>query len=213
MNNLSRSLIVLALFGSIVVVVGQQRTGLQSTAPAQPDKPATRQAVQDARLKKLFSKVGVEFEPDAIKFENPGYRQIKIGWRNSALAKSPDNAGLSVNASEPQVAELRVIQSEEHVGALPRHRSLEFSSTHILIAAVSRKNQLRWWTIIPDPRVVRAEFPAADGQLKGETLSNFDFTLDVAYPDDPNISGLRFYHPVWNGTDFDLRLLATTAIN
>ena len=58
---------------------------------------------------------------------------------------------------------------------------------------------------MPDPRLVRGETETPTGELRGETYYVSNITLVVAFPDDPEIANLRFYHPVWNGTDFDLK--------
>ena len=60
---------------------------------------------------------------------------------------------------------------------------------------------------MPDPRVVRSETQSPTGELRAEDYYVSNVTLVVAFPDDPDIANLRFYHPVWNGTDFDLKPL------
>jgi len=81
----------------------------------------------------------------------------------------------------------------------------------MFVAAVDAANKLRWWSIMPDPRVVRAESQTATGELRSQDYYVSDVTLVVAFPDDPGISTLRFYHPVWNGADFDLKLLTVVS--
>jgi hypothetical protein len=101
-----------------------------------------------------------------------------------------------------------IVEDKKRSGTLPRHRSLELSPAHILIAAVDATNKLRWWSIMPDPRLVRSETQTPTGELRGENYYASNVTLVVAFPDDPEIANLRFYHPDWNGTDFDLKSLA-----
>ena len=81
----------------------------------------------------------------------------------------------------------------------------------MFVAAVDASNKLRWWSIMPDPRVVRSETQTATGELRSQDYYISNVTLVVAFPDDPEIATLRFYHPVWNGTDFDLKPLTVVS--
>jgi len=157
------------------------------------------------QLQKLMSKVGVDAREIKVRTDQPQtYRELKIRW--AASTKSATELR-PANNSEDQTPSVSIVDEKKRSGSLPRQRSLELSSTHIFIAAVDATNKLRWWSIILDPRVVRAETQAPTGELRGEDyyVSNVNFV--VAFPDDPEIAQLRFYHPVWNGTDFDLKLL------
>ena len=171
----------------------------------QSQRPTAEKMQQ--QLQKLMSKVGVEVLEISGRTEQPQtYRELKIRWSDSA--KSTTELRTSNNAEEQtQAPNVSIIEDKKLSGTLPRHRSLELSSQHIFIAAVDATNKLRWWSIILDPRVVRAETQTPAGELRGENyyVSNINFA--VAFPDDPEIAQLRFYHPIWNGTDFDLKLL------
>jgi len=154
-----------------------------------------------------MSKVGVDVPEINVRTDQTQtYRELKIRWADSAKSTTELR---SANNSEEQTPtpSVSIIDDKKRSGTLPRQRSLELSSTQIFIAAVDATNKLRWWSIILDPRVVRAETQTPTGELRGENyyVSNVNFV--VAFPDDPEIAQLRFYHPVWNGTDFDLKLL------
>lgn len=159
------------------------------------------------QLQKLMSKVGVDVVEVNVRTDQPQtYRELKIRWADST--KSTTELRPANNAEEQaQATSVSIVEDKKRSGTLPRSRSLELSPTHIFIAAVDVTNKLRWWSIILDPRVVRAETQTPIGELRGENyyVSNVNFA--VAFPDDPEIAQLRFYHPVWNGTDFDLKLL------
>ena len=163
-----------------------------------------REAVQQERLKKLLSKVDVDVPEINSRGAQPQtYRELKIRWGDSKKSelKAAANAGDRISSA--------VVEDKKRSGSLPRSRSLELSPAHIFVAAVDASNKLRWWSIMPDPRVVRSETQTASGELRSQDYYLSNVTLVVAFPDDPEIANLRFYHPVWNGTDFDLKPLTT----
>jgi len=173
-----------------------------------PVEKNRRETVQQEQLKRLMSKVGVDVVEIAARNDQPAtYRELKINWADST--KSTTELRSAVN-SEQQTSpqKVSVVEDKKRSGTLPRHRSLELSSTHIFIAAVDATDKLRWWSIMPDPRLVRGETQTPTGELRGENYYVSNVTLLVAFPDDPEIANLRFYHPVWNGTDYDLKPLA-----
>jgi hypothetical protein len=162
-----------------------------------------RETVQRDQLKKLMSKVSVDVVETAARTElRPSYRELKIRWTDSA--KTND---LKTEAQTKAPSAL-IVEDNRRSGTLPRQRSLELSQTLIFIAAVDATNKLRWWSTMPDPRVVRAESPTATGEIRRQDFYASNVTLVVAFPDDPEITTLRIYHPVWNGTEFDLQPLS-----
>lgn len=173
-----------------------------------PVEKNRRESVQQEQLKKLMSKVGVDVVEIAARTGQPAtYRELKINWADST--KSTTELRSAVNSEQqtpPQ--KVSVVEDKKRSGTLPRHRSLELSPMHIFIAAVDATDKLRWWSVMPDPRLVRGETQTPTGELRGENYYVSNVTLVVAFPDDPEIASLRFYHPVWNGTDFDLKPLA-----
>ncbi len=180
--------------------------------PVQGQRPIERnrrETLQQEQLKKLMSKVGVEVsDTDARAAQPQTYRELKIRWVDSTKS----NSGLRPAAQEQtQTPSVSVIEDKKRPGTLPRQRSLELSPTQIFVAAVDAANKLRWWSIMPDPRLVRSETRTASGELRGEDYYVSNVTLLVAFPDDPEIARLRFYHPVWNGTQFDLKPLTNVA--
>ncbi|HEU4766496.1 MAG TPA: hypothetical protein VFS77_03955 [Pyrinomonadaceae bacterium] len=184
---------------------------LCSFAPAKGQRTTgetnRREAVQQERLKKLLSKVDVQVpEINARAAQPQTYRELKIRWADST--KSKTELRPAANAGD-QISSVSVVEDKKRSGTLPRSRSLELSPAHVFVAAVDAGNKLRWWSIMPDPRVVRSETQTSSGELRGQDYYVSNVTLVVAFPDDPEIANLRFYHPVWNGTDFDLKLLTT----
>jgi len=162
-----------------------------------------RQIMQREQLRKLMSSVGVDLPAtDAWAIQFPIYRQLKLNWADSA--KSTTELRSEAQTQGPKVS---IVEDGKRSGTLPRQRSLELAPTLMFVAAVDASNKLRWWSIMPDPRVVRSETQTATGELRSQDYYLSNVTLVIAFPDDPEISTLRFYHPVWNGTDFDLKAL------
>ena len=156
-----------------------------------------------------MSRVGVEVPDSAFRgAQTQTYRELKIRWNDPA--KPGNTLKPAYNPQEQtQAPSASIVEEKRRSGALPRNRSLELSPAQIFIAAVDATNKLRWWSIVPDPRVVRSETQTPTGELRGEDYYVSNVTLVVAFPDDPEIANLRFYHPVWNGTEFDLKPLTT----
>ena len=166
-----------------------------------------RETVQREQLKKLMAKVAVDVDETGARVEQRAtYRELKIRWSDSTKSNSelrPANLGAQTPA--PTVA---IVEDNKRSGTLPRQRSLELSQSHLLVAAVDATNKLRWWSLMPDPRLVRYETPTATGELRRQDFYVSNVTLVVAFPDDPEIATLRIYHPIWNGTEFDLQPLS-----
>ena len=195
MNTLLRLLLSVFVLGSFTFV-RSQKPAIQKNG---------REYGQQQQLKKLLSRVGVDVPAiEARRAQPQKYRELKI--RLSDPTKSPSDSRPALNKKE-QTPSAAIVEDKRESGALPRQRSLELSPTQIFIAAVDATNKLRWWSIVPDPRVVRSETQSPTGEMRGEDYYVSNVTLVVAFPDDPEIVNLRFYRPVWNGTDFDLKPL------
>lgn len=166
-----------------------------------------KQIVQREQLRKLMSRVEVDVpERDARTNQPQTYRELMIRWADPTKSM----VDLSSEA-QTQIPRVSIVDDKKRPGTLPRQRSLELAPTLMFVAAVDASNKLRWWSIMPDPRVVRSETQTATGELRSQDYYLSNVTLVVAFPDDPGIATLRFYHPVWNGTDFDLKPLTVVS--
>jgi len=166
----------------------------------------SRETLQQERLQKLLSKVGVDVvELKGTSNQLQSYREVKIRWADSTGKSTNQTITSEAQKLPPSVS---LVEDNKRSGTLPRHRSLELAPTHIFIAAVDETNKLRWWSIVPDPRLIRSETQTPSGELRSQNFYLSNITMMVAFPDDPQIANLRFYHPDWTGTDFDLKLLA-----
>jgi hypothetical protein len=166
-----------------------------------------RQTVQREQLRKLMSRVDVDVpENDGRANQPQTYRELKLNWADPT--KSTNELRSEAQTQIPRVS---IVEDKKRSGTLPRQRSLELAPTLMFVAAVDATNKLRWWSIMPDPRVVRSETQTATGELRSQDYYIANVTVVVAFPDDPEIATLRFYHPVWNGTDFDLKPLTVVS--
>jgi hypothetical protein len=166
-----------------------------------------RETLQQEQLKKLMSKVGIDVPENDARTDPPKrYRELKIRWGVSTKSTT-ELRPANKPEEQTQPPSVFIVEDNKRLGTLPRNRSLELSPAHIFIAGVDATNKLRWWSIVHDPRLVRAETQTPTGELRGEDYYVSNVTLLVAFPDDPEIANLRFYHPFWNGTEFDLKPL------
>ena len=176
-------------------------------SPSTMGQNQRRETVQREQLKRLMSKVSVDVvETGARADQRPTYRELKIRWADST--KSTNELRPASLGSQTQAPSASIVEDNKRSGTLPRQRSLELSQSQIFIAAVDATNKLRWWSVMPDPRLIRSETPTATGELRRQDFYASNVTLVVAFPDDPEIATLRIYHPVWNGTEFDLQPLS-----
>lgn len=212
MTILTLSLVVLSLLSSFGLVQGHcESKDQQSLPPSISTQKTRREILQEAHLKALFAKVGVSVEVENGTRNNQPqtFREVKVRW---ASIVSNSEASSSVSTQLELTPNISVLESKKRFGTLPRRRSLELSPTQVLIAAVDKKNQLRWWSIVADPRVVRSESQTSAGDLLSKNYYLSNTTLVVAFPDDPQIVDLRFYHLLWTGSEFSLTLMAIAPV-
>lgn len=198
MKTFFRLLLAFLILGPFTVAQSQ-RTAVEK---------GRRETVQREQLKKLMAKVNVDVPDVDVRSDQrqTSYRELKVRWADSTKSTTELRPVANADAQTPTPS-VSIVEDKKLPGTLPRQRSLELAPTLMFIAAVDATNKLRWWSIMPDPRVVRAETQTATGELRSQDYLVSNVTLAVAIPDDPEIATLRFYHPVWNGTDFDLKPL------
>jgi hypothetical protein len=184
----------------------------QSIGPTPPQSdspnPDREQALRN-KLDSLLSPVGVSVGNSLQSIQVEGYRQVQVRW--NAYEGSAD----VINPMEQQSAlnpEMRLLGERKEKGGLPKQRTLELSTEQILVVAVDSKQQLKAWTLIADPRILRAELPDAKGKLSKHLLHYSKPQFSVAFPDMPEIKELRFYAPNWTGTEITLVLIGSVAV-
>lgn len=164
-----------------------------------------RESMNRDRLATLLSAVGVTVEETArLSSRAESSRQILLSWNAPVEGRSPSAA---FTEQEPAGGVLSVVKSRKLEQGLSLPRAFELSPTQVLVVAVNESQQLRWWSLMPDPRILRAETSDDAGNLSGQTLYRSKADFIVAVPDDQTITEVRLYHPRWNGTEFSLESL------
>jgi hypothetical protein len=172
-------------------------------------EPEKETQIQNA-VANLLSTVGVRVGDTVLRSDARTYRQVTIRWQSSA---TPAMKSADLIEKQAGSGTLKLLASLKRNGSLPRERSFELASTQLLIIALDKREELRWWRLLPDPRLIRSESPTTTGEISGETfyLPETDFIIE--YPDDPEIVELRFYHPAWTGKEFRLETISTLSVD
>lgn len=168
---------------------------------------AAREARVKTQLETLLSPVGIRIGEMISPAPADTVREVRIQWEAYPGAPLVVAPGQQPSGPTFTVSDQRIIK-----GGLTRQRSLEMSSTQMLVVAVNAIGQLKAWTLITDPRLLRVETPTAANELKGQVLHHSTPDFLVAIPNDPEIVELRFYHPEWTGKEFVLELLGSSAL-
>ena len=105
--------------------------------------------------------------------------------------------------------EMKVIAQQRRAAAARHRRSPQLDGEVMLVTALDRNRQLRFWNIIPDPRVVHVELPQPGGELRGGTVRRESSHFLVVLPDDPSIAEVRFDVPRHDGEQTTLETLAS----
>lgn len=150
-------------------------------------------------LQTLFAPVGITVEKQVLS---------AAGSSQRLTAQLGAQMGIAARSSAPM---LTVVKREKNVGPPARRRALELSPDLLVVASLDAQGRLRDWTLLRDPRTVRAEFPANNGQLTGARLDVANPYCLVDIPDDPAIAEIRIYQPVWSGRSYDLQLIGRTS--
>jgi hypothetical protein len=173
-----------------------------STRPAETN----RNAMINNQLRSLLGTVGVSVGDTPPVTSD--HRRVTVHWQSST-----DNSKSLLNEQPKGSGVLTATSSLARPGSVPVPRTLELATTHTLVIGVDESQQLLWWNQFPDPRILRAEVPDASGQQHiGRTFYRSETDFTVAYPNNPAINELRFYHPLWNGTGFELELIGSVSV-
>ena len=209
--------VILPIFVMILLLVSMDAHVAQN--PAKPEtSPTSRARMPEPEketlirnsLAELLVGEGVRVPGTLPLSQGPNYKEIRVRWESAVTSVKGDVVSLE---KRPTLGALTRLRSTKRSGTLPRERSFELSSNQILIIALNQSGELRWWTLMLDPRLVRAERPQPTGETAGEDyyLPTVDFIVN--YPDDAAIEELRFYHPLWTGKTFQLELLTTLPVD
>ena len=111
-------------------------------------------------------------------------------------------------AAQP-ASDVTVLSRTRGAGPLPQERDPQLSADRLVIVSADATGRELDWRIVLDPRIVRAEFPGAQGQLSGRTFQRAEVNLLVDIPDNPDIVRLRIYAPQLTNDGWVLNLLTT----
>ena len=200
-NALIIAIILAALLLSFAGLVAQTRSQ-KTSAPKQPNATAPverdKEAIIRTKLGVLLSDVDLTIGSALPPSEN--YRELRVHWESSK-----SNSTELIKRELAVGGSLNRVSAVARTGALPRQRSFELSPDQMLVVALDENEAVRWWRLMPDPRLVRAEVGHADMHSENYYLPKVDFVVEC--PDDPLLREVRFYQPVWNGEEFRLELL------
>jgi hypothetical protein len=137
------------------------------------------------------------------------FHEVRVHW--DAYPMLPSESIL-----EPQrfhaASIFALVERRRASGAIPPQRAIELSADQLLIIAVHRLGRDRQRILLPDPRLLRAEWPDPTGELQGVVLYRANAEFFVPVPDDLAITELHVYHPRWTGNAFDLDLVGTVQL-
>ena len=131
--------------------------------------------------------------------ETSTVRELTIQWTTSPPLQG--SQGKSVDA-------FALVRQRTTNAGLRRERQPELSADQIVVVVQNAAARDLDWRLTPNPRIVRAETPGADGRLSGQVLERASGELLVTIADVPGADRVRLYRPVWTGQEYSLELLA-----
>ena len=149
----------------------------------------------------LLEEVGVSVDAGGFPIDSPD-SSVEFHLRWAAVA-SPSPSPLTNPSADP-TQELTLVTRRIATGPAPQLRGLRLATDRLFVAAVDAGNALRSWTVVADPRIVRAESFGPDGAIQGEDLYRPDADLFVTIPNDTAVAALRVYQTLWDGQAFHL---------
>ncbi len=154
-------------------------------------------------LEELIRSVDVRVEDLSLPSQTQSAQDIRVRWQGEATTAP---TGIAERPVQPR-GSFSALGRSAGAGSLQRQRSPELSTYQVLVLAVDAQKGLKGWSLIPDPRVLRAELPGPGGELRGQITYQSNAEFVVSLPDDPSITELRFYQPRWTGQAFALDLI------
>ncbi len=157
----------------------------------------------------LLEEVGVRVDAGELPIDSPDSSvEFHLRW----MAVAPPSPSPPATPSADPTQGLTLVTRRIAAGPAPQLRGLRLATDRLFIAAVDAGNALRSWTIVADPRIIRAESFGPDGAIQGEDLYRPDADLFVAVPEDAAVVALRVYRTVWDGQAFHLTPLGAVPV-
>lgn len=209
-NNKSRKVFMVSILIAVLLTAGASflaQTGNLFQKQGSPLPEKEKEQSSKNKLAAVLSTVGLRV---GAPIDNAGsYRELRLSWES---LQKPNSSGLFSEQQSASAGSLRKLSSTARRGSLPRERSMELSPDSLMVVGVDENETARWWRVMIDPRLVRAEV-GTTSEMRSQNLylANVDFI--VGCPDDAQLRELRFFHPVWNGESFRLELVGTIPLN
>ena len=227
MNNIFRIFITLSiLVGSVIAgaffLLRSEATLAQSKTTSNMNAENRNSTLRDGRTAPIAESNNNSLLKTLLVSENLGYDeqtllapQVEKSQTLQIRLTSQDTVSSdAVSAKKPVNTDLFLQQSKTSDEGLARQRSLELSPTQILVVALNEKQQVLWWTLQVDPRVLRLESADDTGRLSGgDIVYRNEAELLVSLPADKRIVALHLYHPDWDGNRFQLELIGNLDIS
>ena len=154
----------------------------------------------------LLGEVGVSVDAGGFPIDSPDSSlEFHLRW----MAVAPPSPSPPPNPSADPTQGLTLVTRRIATGPAPQLRGLRLATNRLFVAAVDAGNALRSWTVVADPRIIRAESFGLDGAIQGEDLYRPDADLFVTIPNDAAVAALRVYQTVWDGQAFHLTPLGS----
>jgi hypothetical protein len=131
-----------------------------------------------------FDSLTARVAPDAMPPAS-SVQELTVNWN---VDVAPAGALLSTNAAPVPINGFQVVGRRVMVGAMPRERHPELSADQLVVVGAGLDGSPVSWSLIKDPRIVRAEQPGADGVLTGRTLYRASAQLAVVLPNLPQVA-------------------------
>ena len=162
-----------------------------------------------AQLTILLGEVGVSVDAGELPIDSPDSSQeLHLRW----AAVAPPSPSPPPNPSADPTQGLTLVTRRIAAGPAPQLRGLRLATNRLFVAAVDAGNALRSWTIVADPRIIRAESFGPDGAIQGQDLYRPDADLFVTIPNDAAVTALRVYQTLWDGRTFHLTPLGAVPV-
>jgi len=127
-------------------------------------------------------------------------REIQIHMSVGAIGQE----GLKFPAARPDYYQVTIMRQRSTRGTLPRERHPELSEDHLVVMAVDGRGDEIFRTIVPDPRLLRAETADPSGQLTNVLFYRVNIDFWITLPNDPDLEKVMIFQPQWTGTAFNL---------
>jgi len=135
-------------------------------------------------------------------------QQLTIRWE---AYSSPADV-LVAPESAVRLDQFQVLRRTVVDGTAPRERNPELAADRLVVVLTDGQGAVRYWSSLPDPRVVRAEQPGPDGVLTRVVLHRREADFLVALPNVAGATQVRIYEPRWGGTEWILEPVGAVAM-